>query len=184
MFNKSKNPRVRRSLDKIAIATYDLLKTTALRDLTVTAIAEKAGVTRKTFYRNFGDVNDVLDYGFSIHILPLYEDPRCETYYDFLLSVLGFAASYKDMLLMCQKQGQFSLLTQLGLKYLPNASYIQTVSARHSGEPGFEGTFSLVAAALTVALVQDWVGEGFKETAAEVASKGEAAIEALSEKER
>lgn len=182
MFNKSKNPRVKRSLDKIALATYALLKTVDLRDLTVTSIATKAGVTRKTFYRNFDDVTDVLDYGFYTHVLPLYEDPKCETFYDFVLSVFGFAAQYKDVLLMCERQQQFTFLASLGLKYLPKCYYINSVVARHKDAEGFEGTFSLVVASLMVGLLEDWVADGFRKTPAEVASKGAAAIRALSEK--
>lgn len=179
MFNTSKNPRVKRSLDRIAMATYSLCKTATLRDLTVTAIAKKAGVTRKTFYRNFDDVIDVIDYGFASHVIPLYEDPRCETYYDFLLSIIGFSSNYKELLLLCQKQEQFSLLTRLGLKYLPSSSYVQLVCGRHTNEPGFENAFSLLAASFTAALIQDWVSDGFQDTPAQVASKGASALKAL-----
>jgi AcrR family transcriptional regulator len=179
MFNTSKNPRVKRSLDRIAMATYSLCKTTSLRDLTVTAIAKKAGVTRKTFYRNFDDVIDVIDYGFASHVVPLYKSPQCETFYDFLLSILGFASNYKDLLVLCEKQEQFSLLTRLGLKYLASSSYVQFVCSHHTNEQGFESTFSLLVASFTAALIQDWVSEGFKDTASQVASKGASALKAL-----
>ena len=182
MFNPSKNPRVTRSLDQISFATYELLKTDKLRDLTVTAIANKAGVTRKTFYRNFGDITDVLDYGLSSRIIPLYQDPRCETYEDFLTSILEFAFTYKELLLMCQRQGQFALLTRLGMKYLPGSFYVQMVCARHHGEKGFEGAFSLLVASITADLLEDWVNEGFKETIAQVVAKGSSALAALNEK--
>jgi len=182
MFNHSKNPRVARSLDQIALATYELLKTEKLKDLTVTAIANKAGVTRKTFYRNFGDIVDVLDYGVFSRMLPLYQDPRCETYEDFLTSILEFAFLHKELFIMCQRQGQFSLLTELGLKYLPGSFYVQMVCARHQGEKGFEGTFSLVVASITGGLLEDWVNEGFKETVAQVVAKGSNALAALNEK--
>jgi Transcriptional regulator len=182
MFNPSKNPRVARSLDQIALATYELLKTEKLRDLTVTAIAEKAGVTRKTFYRNFGDITDVLDYGLFSRIIPLYQDPRCETYEDFLTSVLEFAVTYKELMLMCKRQGQFTLLTHLGMKYLPGSFYIQTVCARHQGEKGFERTFPLLVASITGGLLEDWINEGFKESVDQVVAKGSSALAALNEK--
>jgi AcrR family transcriptional regulator len=180
MFNQSKNPRVKRSLVKITMATYELLRNADLRDLTVTAIATKAGVTRKTFYRNFGDVIDVLDYGFYSFILPFYQNPHCDTYYDFVLSTLAFASEHKDVLLMAKKQSQFSLLERLGIKYLPNTHYIQSVVAHHQSE-GFEGTFCLIVASLTCGLLEEWVDNDFRQSPTEVASKGVEAIAALAE---
>lgn len=182
MFNPSKNPRVARSLDQIALATYELLKTERLKDLTVTAIADKAGVTRKTFYRNFGDITDVLDYGLFSRIVPLYQDPRCETYEDFLTSILEFAVTYKELLGICKQQGQFALLTHLGAKYLPGSFYIQTVCARHKDEKGFAATFSLLVASITAGLLEDWINDGLRESVAQVVAKGSSALAALNEK--
>lgn len=42
-----------RSMDLITAALFELLDTQPFADISITAICEKAGVARKTFYRNF-----------------------------------------------------------------------------------------------------------------------------------
>lgn len=54
---KEANNRVKQA---ITDATFDLLKTMPLADITITNIIKKAGVARVSFYRNYNSKEDVL----------------------------------------------------------------------------------------------------------------------------
>lgn len=66
-----------RSQQWIVDALLRLLQKKKLEDITISAICEQAGVSRRTFYRNFSDKYDVLSYYF-----------------------LGLEEEYKQMLMM------------------------------------------------------------------------------------
>ena len=50
---------------KLAAAMKECMKTTPVDRITVTSIVEGAGVTRQTFYRNFMDKFDLINWYFD-----------------------------------------------------------------------------------------------------------------------
>lgn len=61
---------------KILASVKELLLTTTLHKLTVTAICEHAGISRSSFYNQFTDLNDALDWEFGrLYYLALQESP-------------------------------------------------------------------------------------------------------------
>lgn len=61
---------------KILASVKELLLTTTLHKLTVTAICEHAGISRSSFYNQFTDLNDALDWEFErLYYLALQESP-------------------------------------------------------------------------------------------------------------
>lgn len=59
---KSSNSRVLDSQKRIGQAMIELLKFETYKKITVTQLIQYAEVSRKTFYRNFDDKDDVVDY--------------------------------------------------------------------------------------------------------------------------
>ncbi len=62
MYVRQTNKTAIRSQHMIADAMYNIMKKKRFQRITVTEICEKAGVGRKTFYRNFETKEDVLDF--------------------------------------------------------------------------------------------------------------------------
>ena len=59
--NVKNNKRRQETVSKIESAFMDFLKTQEISQIKVTAICEKAGINRGTFYANFVDVYDLAD---------------------------------------------------------------------------------------------------------------------------
>ena len=54
--------------DCIAQAMFELLKTKEFKDIKISELTEKAGVSRITYYRNFFDKKDVITYAFERYL--------------------------------------------------------------------------------------------------------------------
>ncbi|MDE7108180.1 MAG: TetR/AcrR family transcriptional regulator, partial [Clostridiales bacterium] len=50
-----------RSMDLITTALFELLEKTPFAQITISELCKKAGVARKTFYRNFNDKTAVVE---------------------------------------------------------------------------------------------------------------------------
>lgn len=66
--------RVLRSRAAMVAAFEDLLAEKAYEDITVTDIARKADVDRKTFYKHFGSIDGLLAYVLDSHIDDIVEN--------------------------------------------------------------------------------------------------------------
>lgn len=66
--------RVLRSRAAMVAAFEDLLAEKAYEDITVTDIARKADVDRKTFYKHFGSIDGLLAYVLDSHIADIVEN--------------------------------------------------------------------------------------------------------------
>lgn len=62
MYNTSQNPQVRYSLLQLTKSLFFYLQSKPLRDVTVTQICQRAGLTRRTFYRNCRQKEDLVLY--------------------------------------------------------------------------------------------------------------------------
>lgn len=71
---------------RLADALKECLKTTALEDITIKQIVSVCGVTRQTFYRNFLDLNDLIQWYFNIILNESFNQMGSgETVYDGLV---------------------------------------------------------------------------------------------------
>lgn len=62
MEKKSKNPSSVRSKKALALAFAELLMERSIFDIKISDITKKAGLSRQTFYTNFEQKEDILDY--------------------------------------------------------------------------------------------------------------------------
>jgi AcrR family transcriptional regulator len=58
---------------KLAAAMKECMKSTSVEKITVTEIVETCGVTRQTFYRNFKDKYDLINWYFDKILLESFE---------------------------------------------------------------------------------------------------------------
>src|SRR4051812_41875388 len=57
--DRSRDPRVRRTRDRLGDALVDILLQKPLEAISVQEILDRAGVSRSTFYSHFRDTNDL-----------------------------------------------------------------------------------------------------------------------------
>ena len=62
MYNPSRNPQVQYSLRQLTESLFTCLQSEPLENITVTEICQRAGLTRRTFYRNCREKKDLVLY--------------------------------------------------------------------------------------------------------------------------
>lgn len=62
MYHIHSDKRVNQSVESIGKALHQLIAATPYRQISVTALAKEAGVSKATFYRSFDTIDDVLRY--------------------------------------------------------------------------------------------------------------------------
>lgn len=95
----------------IVEALCALMKEHAFRDISITSITKKAGVSRMSFYRNFETKEDIIsyyiDYMMQAYLKqsPAYE-PGTHTFktYDHIIFSLYFFREYRDFILCLDKE--------------------------------------------------------------------------------
>lgn len=68
MYHIPRDARAWRSARKLAVAVAEMLKSTPLQKITVSALCERAGIARSTFYRSFDHVEDVVKWRLSAEV--------------------------------------------------------------------------------------------------------------------
>ena len=62
MYNRSKSPQVRYSLESLTKSFFYFMQTQKMDEIRITQICEKAGLARRTFYRNCENRKDLILY--------------------------------------------------------------------------------------------------------------------------
>lgn len=160
MDNTEKNTYVRRQL---TAALLELLEAKELRDISVSEIAAAAGVHRVSFYRNYGEKEDIL----REYIQKLFGEwtgayDRQERHSDDDLCVHLFSHlnGYKDFYLLLSRRGLLCLL--------------QDVLKRICGpKPEYPNSGAYAAAFIACGLygwIEEWAARGMQESAEEMAA--------------
>ncbi|MDY6867560.1 MAG: TetR/AcrR family transcriptional regulator [Chloroflexota bacterium] len=105
--NKSQDPRVRRTKNRLQKALMELIIEKGYQSLTVQEIVDRADVNRTTFYRQFQDKDDLMRFVIDDmvdQILTELEKPKGQKKYDFtfvtakqLAGLFKCAAKHKDL---------------------------------------------------------------------------------------
>jgi len=96
------------------LALSELLKTKDYGKITVSEVCRQGGLTRKTFYRDFSSLGDVVDFAVFFSVKDFAADPSDKTLGDFLKRLISFAYVNKARLLDLEKQG---LLPQIASSF-------------------------------------------------------------------
>lgn len=100
------------SKESIRIALFELLKKQYFSDITVSKLCEKAGVGRRTFYRHYRNLREVMDESFWMIVEDFNEENKWpmqkEKIYDYFFKWYR----YKDYFLILHKNGLPNYLTE------------------------------------------------------------------------
>ena len=119
---KRENPQKTLSKERLAQALSDLMREKPYHQITITEITERAQLSRRTFYRHYTVVADILDY--IMHKL-------CDRYIALLLEqesymfrtmafvYFTFWETHKEFLLILEKNELMFLLLQKYNQYFP-----------------------------------------------------------------
>ena len=121
---QSQNPIAVRSRAMIAQALFALLREKPYDEITVSELAARAQIARKTFYRNFSGKDEVL----AGHLRTLCEafiarfrEAPPATYYEFALIVFGFWQPHAPLLRFLHAHGLFAYFERAFDRLLPVA---------------------------------------------------------------
>lgn len=94
------------SKQKIVKGLLAVMEQYAFKDITVTQIAQEAGLSRKTFYRLFSDKDEVLDFlfkGLSFECIAQIKKQEVKRYWKVVQLYFDFCQERKDLLLLLRK---------------------------------------------------------------------------------
>lgn len=122
---KSNNPISIRSRQMITNALMQLLKEKPYEEITVTDIADRAQLVRKTFYRNFTGKDEIIEcylQDICDKFLSELEIKQACNYYEYALIVFKFWKSYGKLLNFLNKKNLFIYFERAFDKITPLAS--------------------------------------------------------------
>lgn len=122
---KSNNPISIRSRQMITNALMQLLKEKPYEEITVTDIAERSQLVRKTFYRNFSGKDEIIEcylHDICKKFIGELEKKQVCNYYEYALTVFQFWKPYAKMLIFLNKKNLFDYFEKAFDKIMPLAS--------------------------------------------------------------
>lgn len=168
MFNQSKNPRVFRSLDKIATALFALIMEKDYEAITICEICDKAEVTRKTFYRNFGSKDDVVEFAVYARLQGFFNYPSNLPFVNMLTSVFTFLAQRKPILIRFTKLGIYHLLSSPALKYFAASPRIKNFILKEPHSEVYRKFIANALCGMESSIVASWAEGGCVESPEEL----------------
>ena len=153
-----------RSMERIVCALLDIMREEKFDDVTVTAICEASGVTRRTFYRIFQSKESVIESRFDMMFLELtqnFDFAECSVKdvikfcFDYFNRERAFAAVFKDA-------GLYDVIRQKIKEYIKIA-YDYTLYNASSFEPAYSEFYHNFMAVGIMSLVKTWVEDNFKQ---------------------
>ncbi len=150
--------------DYLTEALLQLMKKKPYREITITELCEKAGVTRMSFYRNFADKEDILKKWISAVTADFltdsgisYKNDSTRTYFTKLFTHMQ---NYTDICIS---------LHQAGLMHLVKDEFDNVFLTLHRDEYDDYKSFFLAGGVYNIFLM--WLMRGCRETPAELAEK-------------
>lgn len=102
----------------------ELMKEKGLKDISITEITKKAGVSRMSYYRNYYCKEDILN-NYLIDILKKYDDKRQElinknkySMYHLILYAFEFFEEYKDFVITVEKSNLSNIMQNKITEYM------------------------------------------------------------------
>jgi len=168
MFSQSSNPRVWKSMDSIAKSLFRLIRYKPYQEITVSEVCAKARITRKTFYRNFASLDDVIDFSVYSRLSRCILAENPSSFSEYLLGFFLLCEAKKENLALFVEQGIYDHLISSLLKYLPQSNYIHSFALRAGYSEETMPFFWRSLVGCESYLVSAWICDGFKETPEEL----------------
>jgi AcrR family transcriptional regulator len=164
VFNQSQNPRVSDSMHRISAAFFELLGTYEYEEINIRLLCSTAGVTRKTFYRNFGSKDDILDYIIYDRLYYTWEYQKATTFEETLLSFFNYWVDKENDLTLFEKRHIFYLVSDKLEKYFEMNPVIASYISNQSDIMTFGAYFWNGLLADLMEILRIWTSRDFKET--------------------
>ena len=102
----------------ITESLFKLLETKDIKEIKITEIVILSNVSRTTFYNNFKNVNDILNYKFDLIIKDFYKiyklnNFRKKDYNELLKNILNYICLNKDIFIIIKKKFYFQFKKML-----------------------------------------------------------------------
>ena len=118
--NTTNGKIAQQSKKKIADALQAVMKQYDYKEITITQLAQEAKLSRKTFYRLFGDKDDVLSYLFETMYIDCFaymKSRQAQSYWDIVQCYFDFWEERKSLLLLFKQSHILSVLFDGAYKY-------------------------------------------------------------------
>ncbi len=118
--NKTNGKIAEQSRMRIAKALLVVMEQYHFKEITITQLAQEAGLSRKTFYRLFTDKEEVLSYLFQnlyMECLAQIKTRKVQHYWDVVQCYFDFWEERKPMLLLMKQNNLLSVLFEGAYNY-------------------------------------------------------------------
>ncbi len=164
--------------EAIEIALIKLLKKKDINKITVTELAEAAGVGRSSFYRNFIDFEDVAVsyinriYGEYFKEKPADRKSYTKKYFDaFLKERFRFVKEHKEIFSALHKNGMLGNVMRKMDSGVKAQFFVADISE--------SDYFSAMITGFSVGVIEEWVASGMKENEDELAEITKACLSGM-----
>lgn len=118
--NASNGKAAERSKEKLAKALLTIMEQYDFKEITVTQIAQEAGLSRKTFYRLFKSKEELISSSFEAlydECLTQIKSRRLEHYWDVVQCCFDFCEEHKELLSLLKRNHLLALLFEGSYQY-------------------------------------------------------------------
>ncbi len=168
MFNSSRNARVRRSLDRTAAAFLTLLREEPYIKITVSQLSELAGITRKTYYRNFLSMEDVVDYVVFKAIHDGLRTNACTSLNEYLNRFFSFCYENREVFSLLNERGLFGNLSSGLQRYMSRSAFLdKALNSAGLTQPEVDVFWNSLFGA-EISLLRYWLDEDWRSSSEEM----------------
>ncbi|WP_334329357.1 TetR/AcrR family transcriptional regulator [Companilactobacillus sp. HBUAS59699] len=155
------------SKDYLTTALLQLLETKDLKDISVSQVVKRAGVSRMAFYRNFDTLDDLLTSYFEPLIEARFDEVKHKTSEEDKLNKIGkFFSDYADTLKLSTERGFEYIIKDLFDKNM--LDFYDTISLPDALSSIERIYWTKFMSAGVYAIWSEWLLGGQKETLAEI----------------
>ena len=162
MYHKQVNKTAVQSQHMIADALFSLMKRKRFQQITVTEVCDEAAIGRKTFYRNFDTMEDVVDFKLDLLCAQYKEEIIGMTKEQQLRHHLAFTRDHADYFIALYHNGIHQMVRDKFAILLPETM------PRWTADPVEQEYRSRYIIAGVEAVERVWVERGFAESIDEV----------------
>lgn len=135
------------------VAAFQLLEKYPLDKISIEMLVKRAGYSRRTFYRHFRSVIEIVQIRLTNLVFQMFTslrniDDRENRFYHLVVCFFNFWQPYRDMLKILQKQELLYLLRQITLQNIQNSRLSEILASDPDADYlqyyGLSGMFSLL----------------------------------------
>lgn len=165
-----RNKQINRTKQDFETALFELLKTKKISELKVDDLVKKAGYSRRTFYRHFQTIEEIVKLRLKTEILSMFDLLRenSQKSHSFPKTVVAFFAFWqgkKALLFLLQKQNLFYLLQQITFENIGYSALNDFLIDERDENVEYVQYFALSG---MFSLLEIWLKNGAKKSPAEM----------------